>query len=62
MSKYECLNCHKVFCGWSVKWKYKFKCPNCGGELREASNKEKSQKSRRYPKGGSEISRYRVSG
>jgi len=35
MPKYLCPKCKGVFCGWSVKYKYKEKCPNCGGELRE---------------------------
>jgi hypothetical protein len=35
MQRYKCSNCKGVFCGWSVKYKLKFKCPVCGGELRE---------------------------
>ena len=44
MSRYLCPKCQKVFCGWSVKYKLKYKCPNCGGELREVSNNKKYRK------------------
>ena len=44
MPRYECPNCQKVFCGWCVKYKYKNKCPDCGGELRQISNSEKPRK------------------
>jgi len=45
-NKYKCSNCHRVFCGWAVKYKHKNKCPNCGGELREvySDNKKKLAK------------------
>lgn len=45
MPKYECPKCNKVFCGWSVKYKYKNKCPNCGSDLRKVNSN--SQRSRR---------------
>jgi len=50
MSRYECLNCHKIFCGWAVRYKLKYKCPNCGGELRGISNNKESRKAERYHK------------
>ncbi|MBA7532365.1 hypothetical protein ES705_24591 [subsurface metagenome] len=34
MQSYKCSNCKDVFCGWAVRYKLKYKCPNCGGELR----------------------------
>ena len=49
MPRYECLECNKVFCGWSVKYKLKYKCPNCGSELKEVfsdnSNNQNFRKS-----------------
>ena len=44
MLRYECPNCHRVSCGWAVKYKHKGKCPNCGCKLREASNNKESRK------------------
>ncbi len=35
MPEYLCLKCKGVFCGWSVKYKYKGRCPKCGSELQE---------------------------
>jgi len=51
MLKYECPNCHRVFCGWAVKYKLKYKCPVCGGELEEvySNNKADNKKFRRDP-------------
>lgn len=50
MFKYECSNCHKISCGWSVRYKLKYKCPVCGGELRQISDNKESRKVKRYPK------------
>jgi hypothetical protein len=45
MQRYKCSNCRKVFCGWAVKYELKYKCPVCGGKLREIpSNNKKYQK------------------
>jgi rRNA maturation endonuclease Nob1 len=41
MPRYECPECNKVFCGWVMKYKYKNKCPVCGGELREVYDDNK---------------------
>lgn len=41
MPKYECPNCRGVFCGWAVKYKYKYKCPVCDGDLREVNSNNK---------------------
>ncbi|GAH19500.1 unnamed protein product [marine sediment metagenome] len=35
MQRYKCSNCNKVFCGWAVRYKLKYKCPVCGGELKK---------------------------
>ncbi|MBA7568102.1 hypothetical protein ES708_09823 [subsurface metagenome] len=35
MPAYKCLNCRQVVCGWAVKYKLRYKCSDCGGELRE---------------------------
>jgi len=52
MPIYLCQNCHRVFCGWAVKYKHKNKCPNCGGELQEVySDNKKSLKVEGYHKG-----------
>jgi len=50
MTKWECLECHKIFCGWAIKYKYKYKCPLCGGKLREVSNNKESRKVEAYHK------------
>ena len=50
MPRYECPKCNKVFCGWCMKYKYKNKCPVCGGELRQISNDRKSRKAEGYHK------------
>ncbi|GAH99094.1 unnamed protein product [marine sediment metagenome] len=43
--EYECPECNKVFCGWVMRYRYKNKCPVCGGELREIpSNKQTDNK------------------
>ncbi|MBA7574671.1 hypothetical protein ES695_06185 [Candidatus Atribacteria bacterium 1244-E10-H5-B2] len=49
MPKYLCPKCKGVFCGWSVKHKYKEKCPDCGSELEEvySNNQTKNKKFRR---------------
>ncbi len=49
MSRYKCLNCRKVFCGWAVRYKLKYKCPVCGGKLEEiySNNKADNKKFRR---------------
>ena len=60
MPRYLCQNCHRVFCGWAVKYKYKNKCPNCGGELREVSDNKESRKVEGYYKEDSEISLSRL--
>ncbi|MBA7531075.1 hypothetical protein ES705_23286 [subsurface metagenome] len=60
MQRYKCSNCKGVFCGWSVRYKLKFKCPVCGGELRETSNNKESRKVEGYHKGDPEISHCRV--
>ena len=63
MPRYECPKCKKIFCGWCVKYKYKNKCPVCGGELRQTSDNKESRKGEGYShKGQPKISRYRVSG
>jgi len=41
MQRYKCSNCNKVFCGWAVKYKLKYKCPVCGGELRVIPSNKK---------------------
>jgi len=41
MPEYECLDYHRVSCGWAVKSKYKGKCPNCGGKLQEVNSDNK---------------------
>jgi len=56
MPRYECPKCNKVFCGWVMKYKYKEKCPVCGGELREISNNKESRKEAGYHKEDSEDS------
>lgn len=56
MPRYECPNCHRVFCGWAVKYKYEGRCPDCGDELREVSNNKESRKVEGYHKGDSEDS------
>ncbi|GAI79357.1 unnamed protein product [marine sediment metagenome] len=60
MPEYLCPKCRGVFCGWSVKHKYKEKCPNCGGELREVSNNKKYRKGEGFGKGQPKISRFRA--
>ncbi len=35
MQRYKCSNCQDIFCGWSVKYKLKYLCPNCGGKLKK---------------------------
>ena len=42
MQIYKCPKCQGIFCGWSVKYKLKYKCPNCGGKLKKVDpgNKE----------------------
>ncbi|RXG62572.1 hypothetical protein ES695_21460 [Candidatus Atribacteria bacterium 1244-E10-H5-B2] len=35
MRRYKCSKCHRVLCGWAVRYKLKYKCPDCGGELEE---------------------------
>lgn len=62
MPRYECPKCNKVFCGWCVKYKYKNKCPVCGGELWQTSDNKESRKGEGYHKGQPKISRYMVSG
>ncbi|MBA7484686.1 hypothetical protein ES707_20216 [subsurface metagenome] len=49
MSRYKCSNCQKVFCGWAVRYKLKYKCPVCGSELEEIypNNKADNKKFRR---------------
>lgn len=49
MPEYLCPECKGVFCGWSVKYKLKYLCPVCGGELREipSNNKADNKKFRR---------------
>jgi len=47
MPKYLCPKCKGVFCGWSVKHKYKEKCPNCDSELQEVY--DDNQEFRRDP-------------
>jgi len=59
MPRYLCPKCQKFFCGWSVKYKLKNKCPNCGGELREVSNNKKYRKGEGLGKGQPKISRCR---
>ncbi|MBA7548911.1 hypothetical protein ES705_41379 [subsurface metagenome] len=45
MPKYLCPKCQGVFFGWAMKYKYKNKCPDCGGELRKIPfNNKKLQK------------------
>jgi rRNA maturation endonuclease Nob1 len=57
MQKYKCSDCQGVFCGWAIIiYKYKNKCPVCGGELREISNNKESRKVERYHKEDSEDS------
>ncbi|MBA7560503.1 hypothetical protein ES695_03535 [Candidatus Atribacteria bacterium 1244-E10-H5-B2] len=51
MQKYKCSDCQGVFCGWAIiVYKYKNKCPVCGGELREISNNKESRKVEGYHK------------
>ena len=59
MPKYECPKCNQFFCGWVMKYKYKNKCPVCGGELREVypDNKE-SRKVEGSPKEDPKDSHY----
>ena len=49
MPKYECPKCQKIFCGWVMRYRYKQKCPDCGGELQEvySNNQTKNKKFRR---------------
>ncbi len=47
MPVYKCLNCHQVAFGWAMKYKYKNKCPDCGGELQEVY--DDNRESRRDP-------------
>lgn len=56
MPKYECPKCHRIFCGWAIKYKYKNRCPNCSNELREISDNEESRKVEGYHKEDSEDS------
>ncbi|GAH19506.1 unnamed protein product [marine sediment metagenome] len=56
MQRYKCSNCNKVFCGWAVKYKLKYKCPVCGGELRVIpSNKKNTGKVEGYHKEAPEV-------
>ena len=41
MPIYKCSNCKGVVCGWAVKYKLRYKCSVCGGELREISSNNK---------------------
>ncbi|MBA7528246.1 hypothetical protein ES705_20429 [subsurface metagenome] len=59
MQRYKCLKCHRVSCGWAVRYKLKYKCPVCGGELRQISNSEKPREVEGYHKGDPEILSYR---
>jgi len=43
MQVYQCSNCQGIFCGWSIKYKYKYKCPNCGGDLQEVYSDSKKK-------------------
>ena len=49
MPEYLCPGCKGVFCGWAMRYKYKNKCPVCGGELEEvySNNKADNKKFRR---------------
>ncbi len=44
MPEYRCLNCKGIFCGWSVKYKYEGRCPECGSELQETHSNNKADK------------------
>ncbi|MBA7533306.1 hypothetical protein ES705_25541 [subsurface metagenome] len=43
MPRYECPNCHRVSCGWVIKYKYRNKCPGCGGELRRLPDSDNEE-------------------
>jgi len=61
MPKYECPNCQGVFCGWAIKYKYKNRCPGCGGELREVfSDDQKYPDNRKHKENIEEISNIRL--
>ncbi|MBA7561280.1 hypothetical protein ES695_07220 [Candidatus Atribacteria bacterium 1244-E10-H5-B2] len=49
MPEYLCPGCKGVFCGWVMRYRYKNKCPVCGGELQEthSNNKADNKKFRR---------------
>ncbi|MBA7500859.1 hypothetical protein ES704_03633 [subsurface metagenome] len=49
MPKYLCPKCKGVFCGWVMRYRYKYKCPVCGSELEEIypDNKADNKKFRR---------------
>ena len=55
MPKYKCSKCHKVFYGWAIKYKLKYKCPDCGGELRQIANIKKYRNVEGYHKENPEI-------
>ncbi|RXG65637.1 hypothetical protein ES695_06885 [Candidatus Atribacteria bacterium 1244-E10-H5-B2] len=44
MQRYKCPKCQGVFCGWSIKYKYNYRCPVCGGELRQIPDNKESRK------------------
>ncbi|GAI73357.1 unnamed protein product [marine sediment metagenome] len=56
MQRYLCPKCNEIFCGWSIKYKYKGRCPVCGGELRKISDNKESRKVEGYHKEDPEIS------
>jgi len=51
MQRYLCAKCQGVFCGWAVIYRLKYKCPVCGGELREVSDNKKYRKDEGFGKG-----------
>ncbi|GAI69329.1 unnamed protein product [marine sediment metagenome] len=55
MQRYLCPKCNEIFCGWSVKYKLKYKCPVCGGELRQINDNKESRKVEGYHKEDPEI-------
>ena len=55
MPKFKCSECHKVFYGWAIKYKLKYKCPDCGGEIRQIANTKKYRKVEGYDKEDPEI-------
>ena len=44
MQRYKCPKCQGIFCGWSVIYKLKCKCPVCGGKLKKIDPGNKKQK------------------